>query len=462
VAWDQLRVEIAQALGKTADEIPKPGTQEFNQTLGLLLDTNSDLAARVQAWLVQSTEPVSSQAEIASEARKAEARQRLASLFTKRDHTQPHRRRLNKPVIMTAIVAGIALLWLVGRMHSTPTPVPAAHGPQPHAIATAPTPPVPTPSQPPQAQPAPRRTAPQGTASSPPGASAPLPTPPPPLPFLPPGPAQAPAPTQPGSGGPVVVGAQGQPASDGVQVVVGAASQSAGTTVVAGTASAAGSAVPAASQGGTTVVAAVAQGQGAAPGPAQPAAQGTSAAAAPHFQVGDQFTVKLMTPLAVSPAWQALPAVAQAVDGPIAGWQVMGSATQGQDGSLQIAWTQALSPDRRTTIDLHGVAYDPKIGKPGVPGAASSVMAPQAARTALSGALGAVSQYVQDQIQAQQVQVSGITGVITSQVPPFWQVLAQQLATGFQPAPVQTGGTIVVTRVPAGTPVVVFITAAGQ
>ncbi len=176
--------------------------------------------------------------------------------------------------------------------------------------------------------------------------------------------------------------------------------------------------------------------------------------------MGDRFTVKLMTPLAVSPAWQSLPAVAQAEDGPIAGWQVMGSATQGQDGSLQITWTQALSPDRKTTIGLHGIAYDPKIGKPGVPGATSSVMAPQAARTALAGALGAVSQYVQDQIQAQQTQVSGLTATLTSQVPPFWQVLAQQLATGFQPAPVQTGGTTLVTRVPAGTPVVVLITAA--
>ncbi|GEM_PF-5300351 len=206
MTWEQLRAEIAQALGKTADEVPRPGTQEFNQTFGLLLYTHPDLANRVQAWLVQSTEPVSSQAEIASEARKAEARQRLASLFTKGDHTQPHRRRLNKPVILTAIVVGIALLWLVGRMRSTPMPVPAVHGPQPHATATAPTPPVPTPSQPPQAQPAPRRAAPQATASSPSGTSAPLPTPP--LPFLPPRPAQAPAPTQAGSGGgPSIVGA---------------------------------------------------------------------------------------------------------------------------------------------------------------------------------------------------------------------------------------------------------------
>jgi len=164
----------------------------------------------------------------------------------------------------------------------------------------------------------------------------------------------------------------------------------------------------------------------------------------------------------VSPVWQALPVVARAVDGPIAGWQVIGSAAQGQDGSLEITWTQALSPDRTTTIKLQGVAYDPKIGKPGVPGAASSAMAPQAARTALSGTLGAVSQYVQDQINAQQTEVAGITATITSQVPPFWQILSQQLATGFQPAPVQTGGTVMVTRVPAGTPVLVFITAASQ
>jgi len=209
------------------------------------------------------------------------------------------------------------------------------------------------------------------------------------------------------------------------------------------------------------VVTAAAQGSGGTPssgsGQAPPAA---AAPASPRFEIGDQFTVKLMTPLAVSPVWQALPVVALAQDGPIAGWQVIGSAAQGQDGSLQITWTQALSPDRATTIKLQGVGYDPKIGKPGVPGAASSAMAPQAARTALSGTLGAVSQYVQDQINAQQTAVAGITATITSQVPPFWQILSQQLATGFQPGPVQTGGTVMVTRVPAGTPVLVFITAA--
>jgi len=85
-------------------------------------------------------------------------------------------------------------------------------------------------------------------------------------------------------------------------------------------------------------------------------------------------------------------------------------------------------------------------------------MAPNSAKTVLSGTLGAVSSYVQDQINAQQVQVLGSVASITSQVPPFWQILAQQLATGFQPAPVQTGGMIVVSRIPAGTSITVFIT----
>jgi hypothetical protein len=118
-----------------------------------------------------------------------------------------------------------------------------------------------------------------------------------------------------------------------------------------------------------------------------------------------------------------------------------------------------VSPDGKVAIKLHGVAYDPTVGKPGVPGARTSVMAPQAARTVLSGALAAAGQYVQDQLQAEQTQVLGLTATLTSQVPPFWQVLAQQLATGFQPGPVQTGGTVTVARLPAGAPVVIFITA---
>ena len=181
--------------------------------------------------------------------------------------------------------------------------------------------------------------------------------------------------------------------------------------------------------------------------------------AIPALQVGDQFTLRTVTPLSVSTAWQAIPAVAQAVDGPLTGWRILGSATMGQDGSVQVSWTQALAPDGKTTVMIHGVAYDPKIGKPGVPDASTTVMAPQVARTALSAVLAGVNQYVQAEMTAQQTQVLGSTATITSIVPPFWQVLAGQLASAFAPAPTQTGGTVMVARIAAGTPIVVFVTA---
>jgi len=462
--WETLRAEIAEATATPADEVPQPGTEAFNHMLGLLLDSHPDLASRVQAWLVQATDPVASQTEITTEARKAAARDRIASLFTKRDPTQPHRRRMNRSVILTVVIAGIALLWLVGRLHS-PASVPMATRPPARVPGATSAQPMPTPPPAPELQPASRGPVARGAVSPAAGGPAtPLPTPP--LPFLPSGPAQAPPATQLGSRGPADGGASSAAATEAVQVVVGATPQTVSATVVSSVASGGGSGTSGTAQGGTVqggtvVVTAAAQGSGGTPssGSAQ-APPAAAAPASPRFEIGDQFTVKLMTPLAVSPVWQALPVVALAQDGPIAGWQVIGSAAQGQDGSLQITWTQALSPDRATTIKLQGVGYDPKIGKPGVPGAASSAMAPQAARTALSGTLGAVSQYVQDQINAQQTAVAGITATITSQVPPFWQILSQQLATGFQPGPVQTGGTVMVTRVPAGTPVLVFITAA--
>ena len=160
----------------------------------------------------------------------------------------------------------------------------------------------------------------------------------------------------------------------------------------------------------------------------------------------------------ISTTWESPPAIATAIMGPIAGWKVIGRASLAQDGTPQIAWTQALSPDGKTTIQIHGIAYNPANGVPGVAGAKSVPMTPQAARTALSGTLAAAGQYIQAEIQAQQVQVSGLTAVITSPVPPFWEFVTSQLATGFQPGPVQTGGTVLVSELPKGLSVTVLVT----
>ena len=192
-----------------------------------------------------------------------------------------------------------------------------------------------------------------------------------------------------------------------------------------------------------------------------PGGQGTGGqeATSVHLEIGQQFTVTLAAPVAVSNGWQPIPAVAEARDGPLAGWKIIGQPSMAQDGTTQISWTQALGPDGKTTMPIHGVAYNPKNGVPGVVGVKSVPMTPQAARTVLSGTLAAVGQYVNAQLLAQQVQVSGITATLTTQVPPFWQFAASQLATGFQPAPVQTGGIVLVSQMPAGLPITVFITA---
>ncbi len=216
----------------------------------------------------------------------------------------------------------------------------------------------------------------------------------------------------------------------------------------------------AAQPGGAALAAPQAQQAGTAGAQAPPSPPQPSQAASPHLQVGDQFTVVLSTPVAISTGWQAIPAVAVATTGPLKDWKLVGQASLAQDGTPQIAWTQALSPDGKTTLEIHGVAYNPANGVPGVPGVKSRVMTPQAARTVLSGALAAVGQYVNAQLEAQQTQVSGITATITSQVPPFWQFVASQLATGFQPGPVQTGGTVLVSELPKGLPITVFITQA--
>ena len=211
-----------------------------------------------------------------------------------------------------------------------------------------------------------------------------------------------------------------------------------------------------------TIVAPPAPTSGASPSsppPGAPIAGAPAAARPPHLDVGDQFSVALNAPLAISTAWQAVPAVATAKDGPLTGWRLIGQAQLASSGTPQITWTRALSPDGTQTLPLQAVAYNAQTGVPEVPGSKAVPMSPQAARTVLSGTLAAVGQYVNAQLSAEQTEVVGLTATLTSQVPPFWQFVASQLATGFQPAPVQTGGIIMVSEIPAGTSMTVFVTA---
>ena len=436
--WDALRVEIAKATGRPPEAIPRPQTPEFFALMTELGEKHPALHQALTEALVGGIEPPApTYKELSREAQRAKFRERLLRPFVKQDPTQPRRYRVNRTSITAVMAVGfVALLWIFQMRTSRPIDR-APHGPLPSVQAHSESPPASS------VLPA----SPALVAALP--TSPPLPVPPLPslptasfaLPTAPPGVPVGPGRVREGSAGLQIVAPPGE--EPHVTVVAPPSSQSAD-----------GPGAPSASQAGTVVLNGLAA--TGVPGGPSPGGQG---AATVHLEIGQQFTVALMTPLAVSNGWQPIPAVAEAQDGPLAGWKIIGQPSLAQDGTTQISWTQALSPDGKTTMPIHGVAYNPKNGVPGVVGVKTVPMTPQAARTVLSGTLAAVGQYVNAQLLAQQVQVSGITATLTTQVPPFWQFAASQLATGFQPAPVQTGGIVLVSQIPAGLPITVFITA---
>ena len=469
-SWKAIQQELANALEVSVDALPRWGTHEWFGMMSELSDSHPEVAERVRKAMVEQVapEPLPMQGLIKSERQRSGVRSWLTHWALKKDPIDPKRPRWDKSVVVFALMTALMVLWVVFRMHQ-PTP-PVAPAPTATHQTTIGTTTAPT-----QAPSSTQATTPSTTPPTGNSTGQVAITPPPIVPPMPsagapsglsnlPTPSTTPAGSQAGQGTPT--------GSSSVTVVSGTDAVGAKATVVALQAEqsaqgsltiATGTAPPGQQQqapGSAGLVVVSAQGQGGAPGQGGGGVPGTgSTPSAPvSFKVGDQFTVKTLTPIAVSPAWQAIPAVAQVVDGPLAEWRIQGATTLGQDGSIQIAWSQVLSPDGKSTATIQGIAFDPVEGKPGVPKAQTQVMAPNSAKTVLSGTLGAVSSYVQDQINAQQVQVLGSVASITSQVPPFWQILAQQLATGFQPAPVQTGGMIVVSRIPAGTSITVFIT----
>jgi hypothetical protein len=445
--WETIRAEMAKVIGRPPESIPLPHTPEFYALMTELEQRDATLYQAVTEALVGGIEPpAATRKELSREARRAEVRRRLLRPFVKQDPTQPRRYRANRTSIMVVVAVGlVALLWIF-QMRASHSPARATRSSLLSAVLARPSPPsaaAPMPATPPTSSPL---------------AAPPLPLPPTPPaalsvvpPMLPPGPRSTPG----ASNGTVVTIATPEKAA-GIQIVAPAREEARLTVVSPSSAQAAEApGRPSGSQGGTVVL----NGP-----PALGTGPSTSAqAAAPvRLQIGDQFTVALTTPLAVSNGWRSIPALAVARDGPLAGWKIVGQASLAQDGTTQISWVQALSPDGRISMPIHGVAYNPKNGIPGVAGVKTVPMAPQAARTVLSGSLAAVGQYVNAQLVAQQVAVSGITATLTTQVPPFWQFVASELATGFQPAPVQTGGIVLVSQMPAGLPITVFITAPSQ
>src|SRR6516165_7390027 len=120
--WSQILTEIAAGTGQPPDQVPRPGTHEFFALMSQLEASHPELAARVQIALAEAVhaEPLGSIAQIAGEGRRARIRQRLLSVFSKPDPTQPERRRTNKGAVLAAVTAALLVVWVIGRLHAPP------------------------------------------------------------------------------------------------------------------------------------------------------------------------------------------------------------------------------------------------------------------------------------------------------------------------------------------------------
>lgn len=174
----------------------------------------------------------------------------------------------------------------------------------------------------------------------------------------------------------------------------------------------------------------------------------------PAFQLGQVLQARLVLQVSVSPAWGAVPVLAELTGGPRAGAVLWGQARMGRDGSIEIAFTQ-LIVDRSTIVPFNGVAYDVASGRPGVRGQVQTVM-PGAAQTILSATLQAASDYFKARVNASTVTITNGFLTIQQSLPSFWDVYSKALAEGMTPT-TQTAGPAVVARLSQGAAISVMV-----
>ncbi len=121
--WDEVRQQIADAVGTTPDKLPRHDTTEWFALIGDLQASHPDLAQRARDTLVDAVapEPLPTQAEITSERRRAGLLASLSRWAQRRDPTQPHRMRTNRNAVLLAIGLTVLAVMLVFRL-------------QPHAL----------------------------------------------------------------------------------------------------------------------------------------------------------------------------------------------------------------------------------------------------------------------------------------------------------------------------------------
>jgi hypothetical protein len=133
----------------------------------------------------------------------------------------------------------------------------------------------------------------------------------------------------------------------------------------------------------------------------------------------------------------------------------IGQAVLGPADRVQV--TVALTVQNRGD-SVRGVALDPEHLIPGVPGRTTVRHASTAASMA-AAALGAASDYAQAAARQGSVIFPEWWGLgVSGQVPPAWTYLATRVSQEFGARGTTTGGWVMTTEIPAGTPIIILVT----
>lgn len=185
------------------------------------------------------------------------------------------------------------------------------------------------------------------------------------------------------------------------------------------------------------------------------AAQNSQPDAVATLHPGQVLQARLALPVSVSPAWGPVPALAEVLDGPLAGSALWGQARMARDGSIEISFTQVLMAGNRS-LPFNGTAYDPASGRPAVSGQVRT-LTPNALQTVLSSSLQAASEYFRARVESQSVTITNGFITVQQREPNFWDVYSRELARAMTPQTPQGSGPVVVAHLPRGTPISVIV-----
>ncbi len=185
------------------------------------------------------------------------------------------------------------------------------------------------------------------------------------------------------------------------------------------------------------------------------AANASTETAASAASRGQLLEGRLVTPVAVTSARGATPALVEIAQGPLQGAVLLGQATRSPEGLVLIQFNALIAKDGKE-LSFRGAAYDADVGRLGVDGQ-TSTMLPGAASALLAATMQSISNFFKTRAQPQQVTITNGSLAITQGMPSFWDGLAAAVAQAFPSGAEATTGPTLVTRLERGQPITVLV-----